>query len=62
VRGLFEEAGFAVFRVSTKRVHDAAEVYDGVASLRDAKAVSIVWRDYWLVIGRKLTKSWRWVV
>ncbi len=30
--------GIALYRVSPKRVHDAAEVYDGVPSLHDAKA------------------------
>jgi transposase len=37
-----ERAGFQVFRVSPKRVHDAREVYDGVSSLHDAKAAAIV--------------------
>lgn len=37
-----EGAGFEVFRVSPKRSHDAAEVYDGVASLHDAKSAAIV--------------------
>src|SRR5262245_255141 len=31
-------AGVPVFRVSPKRCHDAAEVYDGVPSMHDAKA------------------------
>jgi len=35
-------AGFDVHRVSPKRTHDAAEVYDGVPSLHDAKAAAIV--------------------
>jgi transposase len=34
--------GLAVFRVNTKRCHDAAEVYDGVPSLHDAKSAAIV--------------------
>lgn len=34
--------GIAVYRVSAKRVHDAAEVYDGVPSLHDAKACEII--------------------
>lgn len=33
-----------VYRVSPKRVHDAAEVYDGVPSLHDAKAAYIIAR------------------
>lgn len=37
-------AGIAVYRVSPKRVHDAAEVYDGVPSLHDAKAASLIGR------------------
>jgi transposase len=35
-------AGFPVFRVNPKRSHDAAEVYDGVPSLHDAKSAAIV--------------------
>jgi transposase len=31
-----------VFRVSGKRTHDAAEVYDGVPSLHDAKSAAII--------------------
>ena len=37
-------ADIAVYRVSPKRVHDAAEVYDGVPSLHDAKAASLIGR------------------
>ena len=37
-------AGLAVYRVSPKRVHDAAEVYDGVPSLHDAKAAYVIGR------------------
>lgn len=36
--------GIAVYRVSPKRVHDAAEVYDGVPSLHDAKAANLIGR------------------
>jgi transposase len=36
------ERDFPVFRVSPKRSHDAAEVYDGVPSLHDAKSAAIV--------------------
>jgi len=36
--------GVAVYRVSPKRVHDAAEVYDGVPSLHDAKSAYIIGR------------------
>lgn len=34
--------GVPVFRVSGKRTHDAAEVYDGVPSLHDAKSAAII--------------------
>jgi len=36
--------GFTVWRVSPKRVHDAAEVYDGVPSLHDAKCAYLIAR------------------
>ena len=36
--------GLAVYRVSPKRVHDAAEVYDGVPSLHDAKSAYLIGR------------------
>lgn len=36
--------GLAVYRVSPKRVHDAAEVYDGVPSLHDAKSAYLIAR------------------
>lgn len=36
------EQGVPVFRVSGKRTHDAAEVYDGVPSLHDAKSAAII--------------------
>ena len=35
-------AGFEVFRVSAKKSHDMAEIYDGVASSHDAKSAAIV--------------------
>lgn len=44
LRYQLEQAGLAVFRVSGKRCHDAAEVYDGVPSMHDAKAADIVAR------------------
>lgn len=40
LRGL----GCDIFLVSPKRVHDAAEVYDGVPSLHDAKAAYLIGR------------------
>ncbi len=36
------ERGVPVFRMSGKRTHDAAEVYDGVPSLHDAKSAAII--------------------
>ncbi len=36
------ELGIEVHQVSVKRVHDAAEVYDGVPSQHDAKAAEII--------------------
>jgi transposase len=39
-----KDLGLPVYRVSPKRVHDAAEVYDGVPSLHDAKAAYIIGR------------------
>lgn len=44
LRRLLAEAGLAVYRVSPKRVHDVAEVYDGVPSLHDAKAAYLIGR------------------
>lgn len=38
------DKGLTVYRVSPKRVHDAAEVYDGVPSLHDAKSAYIIGR------------------
>jgi len=37
-------ADIAVYRISPKRVHDAAEVFDGVPSLHDAKAAYLIGR------------------
>lgn len=42
LRGQLLGAGYAVYRVSGKRVHDAAEVYDGVPSRHDAKSAAII--------------------
>lgn len=44
LRRLLAEARATVHRVSPKRVHDAAEVYDGVPSLHDAKAAYLIGR------------------
>jgi transposase len=42
LRGQLQVLGVAVYRVGAKRVHDAAEVFDGVPSLHDAKAAEII--------------------
>lgn len=42
IRYMLEKSGLLVFRVSPKRSHDAAEVYDGVPSLHDAKCAAII--------------------
>jgi transposase len=42
VRAALDQAGVSVFRINPKRVHDAAEVYDGVPSLHDAKAATLI--------------------
>jgi len=47
--------GFDVHQASAKRVHDAMEVYDGVPSLHDAKAATIISRFY----RDGLTTPWR---
>ncbi|MCP4282852.1 MAG: IS110 family transposase [Gammaproteobacteria bacterium] len=44
LRRLLVNAGVSVFRISPKRVHDAAELYDGVPSLHDAKAAYLIAR------------------
>ena len=42
LRWSLEQAGFPVYRVNPKRSHDAAEVYDGVPSIHDAKSAAII--------------------
>ena len=42
LRYLLEQSDVPVYRVSPKRSHDAAEVYDGVPSLHDAKSAAII--------------------
>ena len=44
LRGFLRGLGFEIYLVSPKRVHDAAEVYDGVPSLHDAKAAYLIGR------------------
>jgi len=42
LRAALSKRGIGVFRVSPKRTHDMAEVYDGVPSLHDAKSSAII--------------------
>ncbi len=44
LRGFLRGLGCEIYLVSPKRVHDAAEVYDGVPSLHDAKAAYLIGR------------------
>jgi transposase len=59
--------GIAVYRVSPKRVHDVAEVYDGVPSLHDATAAELIGRlhlqgvsQVWTALGeeRRELNAW----
>ncbi len=54
LRSQFLNAGIAVYRVSPKRCHDAAEVFDGVPSMHDAKACTIISRLH----QQGLSKEW----
>jgi transposase len=42
LRWQLRQLGATLYRVSAKRVHDAAEVFDGVPSLHDPKAADII--------------------
>jgi len=55
LRYQFRQLGFEIHQASAKRVHDAKEVYDGVPSLHDAKAATIIARMY----RDGLTRPWR---
>jgi len=44
MRTLLNGAGIPVYQVAAKRSHDAAEVWDGVPSLHDAKSCDIIGR------------------
>jgi hypothetical protein len=44
LRGVLRGLGCDLYLVSPKRVHDVAEVYDGVPSLHDAKAAYLIGR------------------
>lgn len=48
------QRGILVYRVSAKRVHDAAEVYDGVPSLHDPKACELIAELH----GRGISREW----
>lgn len=47
LRAKLVDLGITVYRVSPKRVHDVAEVYDGVPSLHDAKAAWLIGLLHW---------------
>lgn len=55
LRAQMEGLGIPVFRVSTKHAHDAAELFDGVPSMHDAKAAHLLG---WLHVHGRST---RWV-
>jgi transposase len=42
LRAQLAAAGIAVFKVSPKRCHDSAEVFDGVPSMHDGKAAAVI--------------------
>ena len=44
LRYQFRRSGFGIYQISAKRVSDAQEVYDGVPSLHDAKAATLITR------------------
>jgi hypothetical protein len=44
LREVLPALGCGVYLISPKRVHDAAEIYDGVPSLHDAKAAYLIGR------------------
>jgi transposase len=50
-------AGHRVYQISTKRVFDSAEIYDGVPSLHDAKAAYIIGRLYWSGVAQHWRES-----
>jgi len=49
------QSGLGVWPIAPKRVHDAAEVYDGVPSLHDAKAAYLIGRLHW----EGVSQPWR---
>jgi transposase len=57
LRALFVAARVKVYRISPKRVHDAAEIYDGVPSLHDAKAAYLIGRMHLEGVSQPWAKS-----
>jgi len=55
LRHHLSKLGFSIYQISPKRVHDAAEVYDGVPSLHDAKAAYLIGRLHL----EGVSKPWR---
>jgi len=55
LRYQFRQNGFEVDQISAKRVCDAREVYDGVPSLHDAKAATVITRLH----RSGLSRPWR---
>jgi transposase len=53
LRALLISHGVAVFMLSPKRVHDAAEVFDGVPSLHDAKSCVVIARLHQQGVSRR---------
>jgi transposase len=53
LRWQFVKQGIGVFRLSPKRVHDSAEVFDGVPSLHDAKAAYQIGRLHLAGLSRR---------
>jgi transposase len=57
IRSQLTGLGAKVFRVSTKRTHDAAEIFDSVPSMHDAKAASILARLHLQGLSTPWTES-----
>ena len=55
LRYQLKRAGFDVYQISTKRVSDAREVFDGVLSMHDAKAATVIAELH----RRGLSQPWR---
>lgn len=57
LRYQLQMAGFRVYRVSSKRTHDAQEVFDGVPSTHDPKAADIIARLHLLQLSSWWTEE-----